>query len=58
MLRIYIKRGNVSWNHVLKSLRDAEYNNLAREIEKQLKIESTLMHHDTIYQNINYFKWW
>jgi len=60
MLHNYIKSGNVSWNHVLKSLRDADYKNLANKIEEQLSIESTYIYHDTICQNIyclNNAKW-
>jgi len=37
MIREYLKKGERSWKHVLKCLRDTEHNNLADSIEKELK---------------------
>ena len=39
MIREYLKSGDVSWQHVLKSLRYANCSNLASEMEKDLDIK-------------------
>jgi len=36
MIYKYLKSGDLSWKHVLKSLRDATYSNLATELEEEL----------------------
>jgi len=44
MIHNYLKSGDVSWKHVLKSLRAADYKILASKIEKDLGIESMFLH--------------
>jgi len=39
MIRAYLQSGIVSWKHVLKSMRDADYSNLASDMEKELHIK-------------------
>jgi len=39
MIRKYLQSGDVSWQYVLESLRDANYRNLATKIQKELDIK-------------------
>ena len=45
LIREYLKSGDVSWQHVLKSLRVANYKNLAIKIQKELDIKSMYKKH-------------
>jgi len=36
MIREYLQSGDVSWKHVIKSLKDANYSNLANDLEEEL----------------------
>jgi len=40
MICEYLQSGDVSWQHVLKILREADYSNLASDMEKDLDIKS------------------
>jgi len=41
MIREYLKKGKVSWQHVLKSLKNANYTNLATKIHTHLGTTGT-----------------